>query len=134
MNILKVLTDRRIKGNIAEAAVCKYLKRKKYKILHRNYVAEGHEIDIVAEEKEHICFVEVKSRTYGTANPYDKLPREAVDKRKQESIIKAARVFSASAGKAKKFRFDVAEVYLNTDKKVNKINYIENAFSLQTYR
>ena len=134
MNILKVLTDKRIKGNIAENAVCKYLKRRRYKILFRNYVADGHEIDIVAEEKEHICFVEVKSRTDGAKNPYDMLPKDKVDKKKQESIITAARVCSASIGGRKKFRFDVAEVYLTQDKKVKEINYIENAFVLPTYK
>ena len=134
MNILKVLTDKRVKGNIGEDAIVKYLKKKKYKILNRNYVADGHEIDIIAEEKEHICFVEVKTRTEGAKNPYDMLPKEAVDLKKQQSIIKAARVYSASVGGKKKFRFDVAEVYLNQKRKVEKINYIENAFTLQTYR
>ena len=134
MNILKVLTDRRVKGNIGEDAVVKYLKKKRYKILYRNYVADGHEIDIIAEKKEHISFVEVKSRTEGAKNPYNMLPKEAVDLKKQQSIIKAARVFAASVGGKKKFRFDVAEVYLNPKRKVDKINYIENAFTLQTYR
>ena len=134
MNILKVLTDRRVKGNIGEGAVCKYLKRQRYKIIYRNYVADGHEIDIVAENKDHICFVEVKSRTDGAKNPYDLLPKEAVDKKKQESIIAAARVFSASVGGRKRFRFDVAEVYLTNDQRVKEINYIENAFVLPTYR
>ena len=134
MNILKVLTERRIKGNIAEDAVCKYLKRRKYKILYRNYVADGHEIDIIAEEKEHICFVEVKSRSENALNPYDMLPRDAVDKNKQKSIITAARVFASSTGQRKKFRFDVAEVYIGKNNKADKINYLENAFVLQTYR
>ena len=134
MHILKVLTDKRVKGNIAESAVCKHLKRQKYKILHKNYVADGHEIDIVAEEKEHICFVEVRSRTEGAANPYGMLLKETVDKKKQESIIAAARVYSASTGGRKKFRFDVAEVYLTKNKKVKEINYIESAFVLPTYR
>ena len=134
MEILKLLTDKRIKGNIAELSVCKYLKKKRYKILSRNYVADGHEIDIIAENREHICFVEVKSRTDGAANPYNMLPRDAVDIKKQESIIKAARVFSASVGREKKFRFDVAEVYLDQNKRVKEINYIENAFTLKTYR
>ncbi len=134
MNILKVLTDKRVKGNIAEGAVCKYLRRKKYKILYRNYVADGHEIDIVAETNEHICFVEVKSRTEGAANPFNMLPRDAVDKKKQESIITAARVFAAATAGRKKFRFDVAEVYLKPNGKVDEINYIENAFVLKTYR
>lgn len=134
MNILKALTDKRIKGNIAEEAVCKYLKRRGYKILSQNYVADGHEIDIVAEEKEHICFVEVKSRTEDAKNPFDMLPRDAVDLKKQQSIISAARVFAAYSYGRKKFRFDIAEVFLDKNKKVNNINYIENAFVLPTYR
>ena len=134
MNILKILTDKRIKGNIAEAAVCRYLKRRRYKILHKNYVADGHEIDIVAEEREHICFVEVRSRTEGAANPYGILLKQTVDRKKQESIIAAARVYSSATGGRKKFRFDVAEVYLTKSKRVDKINYIEGAFVLPTYR
>lgn len=134
MNILKVLTEKRIKGNIAEDAICKYLKRKRYKILYRNYVANGHEIDIIAEDNEHICFVEVKSRSENALNPYDTLPRDAVDKNKQKSIISAAKVFASSIGERKKFRFDVAEVYLNKNNKADRIEYLENAFVIQSYR
>ena len=52
---------------------------------------------------------------------------EFVDRRKQDKIIKTAQIYIES----KKFeniqcRFDVCEVYLSTE----KINYIENAFTL----
>ena len=134
MNILRVLTEKRELGNVGENAVADLLKKNGYKITKKNYVANGHEVDIIAENKEYICFVEVKTRTEGAKNPYDMLPKEAVDLKKQQSIIKAARVYSASVGGKKKFRFDVAEVYLNQKRKVEKINYIENAFTLQTYR
>ena len=130
MNILKVLTERRIKGNIGEDGVAKYLKRNGYKILRRNYVEEGHEIDIIAENKEYISFVEVKTRTKSAKNPYDLLPRDAVDLKKRKSIISSARVFASFQNTDKKFRFDVAEVYLDENKKVLEINYIENAFTL----
>ena len=49
MQILKIRTEKRITGNIGEDAACKYLRKNKYKILKRNYVSNGHEIDIIAE-------------------------------------------------------------------------------------
>ncbi len=132
MNILKVFTDKRIIGNIGELAVCKYLKKQGYKICEQNYVALGHEIDIIAENKEYICFTEVKTRTLGYENPMEPRPAASIDKKKRDSLIKAARIYAASnIGKNKKFRFDVAEVFLTKDKKIQKINYMESAFSLQ---
>ena len=129
MNILKILTDKRLKGNIGEEAVCKLLKKKKYKILERNYVANGHEIDIIAKDREHICFVEVKTRSSDAKNAYGTRPCDAVDAEKRRSVISAASVYSAMhRGDGLKFRFDVAEVYLNPDKSVRDINYLECAF------
>ena len=130
MNILKVLTDKRIKGNIGEDATAKYLMKRKYKILERNYVEEDHEIDIIAENKEYICFVEVKTRSENAKNPYELLPRDAVDYKKRQSIISAARIFASVQNTDKKFRFDVSEVFLDGNKAVTKIDYLENAFTL----
>ena len=130
MNILKVLTEKRIKGNIGEAGVCKLLKKRKYKILERNYVADGHEIDIIAENKEYICFIEVKARSENAKNTYNTRPSDAVDAKKRSSIISAARVYASVCGSSrKKFRFDVAEVYLDEEKNIKEINYLEGAFT-----
>ena len=87
MNILKVITEKRIKGNIGEVGVAKFLKKNGYKILERNYVADGHEIDIIARNKEHICFVEVKTRSDDAKNTYGVRPADAVDYNKRKSII-----------------------------------------------
>ncbi len=133
MNILKIFTEKRIIGNIGEDAVCKYLKKQGYRILQKNYVQDGHEIDIIAENKEYICFTEVKTRTLGHENPKELRPASAVTKKKQKSLISAARFFAAmNSDKSKKFRFDVAEVFITENKQINKINYMENAFSLNT--
>ena len=135
MNILKVLTDKRLKGNIGESGVVKFLKRQRYKILRRNYVADGHEIDIIARDKEHICFVEVKTRTTDAKNTYSQRPAEAVDYEKRKSIISAARIFaSVHREDGYKFRFDVAEVHIDKNKKITEINYLENAFTADSDR
>lgn len=49
-------------GNIGEAAVCKYLIKKGYKIIERNFSYRGGEIDIIAQDKSTIVFIEVKAR------------------------------------------------------------------------
>ena len=132
MQILKIRTEKRITGNIGEDAACKYLRKNKYKILKRNYVSDGHEIDIIAENREFICFVEVKTRTLGHEDERESRPAASVNKEKQLAIISAARSFIAIQNERKPLRFDIAEVFLNDKKAVENISYLEGAFTLDT--
>ena len=134
MNILKIFTKQREIGNVGESAARKYLKKNGYKIVERNYVENGHEIDIIATNSKYICFVEVKTRTVSDDSQDSKVrPAKAVTREKQKAIISAAMIYEAfHRHEGKKFRFDVAEVYLYQDKKVKKIEYIEGAFNMNT--
>lgn len=49
-------------GREAEQAVAEYLQSKGYKILDQNWRTRYCEIDIVAQKKKHMIFVEVKYR------------------------------------------------------------------------
>jgi putative endonuclease len=49
-------------GKHAEDLAAKYLQDQKYEIIDRNYRDRFCEIDIIARNKECICFVEVKFR------------------------------------------------------------------------
>ena len=70
-------------------------------------------------------FVEVKSRDENALF----LPREAVDIRKQQKIIQTAMFYLSAVETEKQPRFDVIEVYSNSEnKKTAKINHIKNAF------
>lgn len=115
------------KGKIGEDYTVKFLKRNKHKILERNMRNKYSEIDIIAENKEYIIFVEVKSRT-GEGVPR---PADAVNLRKQQMILKAAKYYLTYTNQtSKQPRFDVAEVFLSeSNNKPYKINYMENAFS-----
>ena len=134
MNILKLLTKNRITGNAGEDAAAKFLKRKKYKILERNYVAVGCEIDIIAENKEFIAFVEVKTRTLGKESESESRPAAAVTPEKQRKIIAAAKFYTHNDPSEKNLRLDVIEVYLNENQKVDKILHFENAFNINSAR
>ena len=132
MKILDILTKKRIIGNTGEEAAVRLLKKKGYKILERNYVALGHEIDIIAQNKEYVIFVEVKTRTIGHENPKEPRPASAVTPKKQRSIIKTASFYFAYSQKNRHARFDVIEVYLADSGEVAKILHLENTFNKNT--
>lgn len=54
-------TAKRQLGDLGEDIACKYLERKGFRIVERNYLRKWGEIDIIAERAETLCFVEVKS-------------------------------------------------------------------------
>lgn len=119
------MTEKRIKGNKGEDLVCEYLRKKGYIISAKNYTTRLGEIDIIAENRETVCFVEVKTRKYSAFST----PREAVDVRKQIRISRAAGEYIRKTKSPFNIRFDVAEViYFGNESEEEKINYIENAF------
>ena len=117
----------KILGDAGEQAAADYLKKKKYKILERNYKNKYGEIDIIARSKADIVFVEVKTRKSGKyGRPY-----EAVNYYKQRRITGAAKAYLY---KNKLFdqnvRFDVVEVYgvvTESGFELDKIIHFENA-------
>lgn len=135
MNILKVLTERRVTGNFGEGEAAKLLKKKGYKILAKNHVEGDGEIDIIAADSEFTVFVEVKTRKYGVDNPVEPRAASSVTPEKQRRIIKAAKTYLAYNPTDKKIRFDVIEVYYDIDgekRRVREINHLESAFDLNT--
>lgn len=132
MEILKVNTENRLLGNIGELAAQKFLKKNKYKILEKNYVQSDAEIDIVAENRDYIVFVEVKTRTVGKQSPCEPRPASSVTPDKQKKIINCAKCFLATNPKNKKVRFDIIEVLLNEKKEVVKLNHLDGAFNYNT--
>ncbi len=52
-------------GIAGEDEAAKALKKKGYRIVEKNYRSRFGEIDIVAEEKGYLVFIEVKRRNYG---------------------------------------------------------------------
>ena len=112
-------------GEKGEEYTVTFLKKKKYKILERNYRKRYGEIDIIAENKNYIVFVEVKTRHKDSMTS----AADAVNRQKQIRIIKTASMYLAENETDKFCRFDVCEVYVNSDNlKLVNINYIESAF------
>ena len=121
-------TEKRIKGDKGEKAVTKFLKRNKFKITERNYSLKCGEIDIIAENRELILFVEVKTREEGQMLA----PSFSVDKKKKIRILKTAMIYMQKTDCQKQPRFDIAEV-ISDDKGRLSINYIDNSFGMESY-
>ncbi|MBQ6816389.1 MAG: YraN family protein [Clostridia bacterium] len=117
-----------LKGKNAELMVAAYLRKHGCIIAKMNYHSRFGEIDIIAETKSTIMFVEVKMRGQNSIMA----PAEAVDAAKQRKIVSTANDFLLKSHlTGLQPRFDVAEVFEETlpnGKKRYKINYIKNAF------
>ena len=116
----------RITGNLGEEEAVKLLKERKYTILERNYRNRLGEVDIIAKDKNVICFVEVKTRLSDAPD----LALEAVSTAKQKKIAQTALSYLKQHHLLEEeARFDVVIV---TQKRPNILSaeIIEDAFSL----
>ncbi len=110
-----------ILGTIGEKKVVNYLLQDGFTIIEQNYRVREGEIDIIAQKKELLIFVEVKTR----ATPTYALS-EVITRSKQKKIIFTAKHFLVTHHyKNHVYRFDVALV----EGSDLTINYITNAFS-----
>ncbi len=109
---------KKILGRQGEELTCKYLKKRGYKILERNFKTPYGEADIIALKGGTYCFVEVKARESDVFG----LPTEAVDRRKRERYRKIAWFYCDMMGQELNCRFDVSSVFHG------EIEYFENAY------
>ena len=117
-------------GILGEKIARRFLRRHGYRILESNIHQSHKEIDIIATNKEYIVFVEVKTRSVEN-DPSELYERaaSAVNKRKQQNLIFAARSYLSQHYTDKQPRMDVLEVYVKKGtKKVVEINHITNAY------
>jgi putative endonuclease len=101
-----VATKREI-GIEGEDMATKALEKKGYKIIEKNYRSKFGEIDIVAEEKGYLVFIEVKRRTSGSfGGSFD-----AIDERKKAHMVRSAQYYLKSHKCFdRKARFDVVGI------------------------
>ncbi len=112
-------------GFKGEGLACDFLIDNGYKIIKRNYRTKLGQIDIIAKDKDTLCFIEVKTRTSDMAG----LPEEAITVIKQKKISKIALIYlKENQLLNKRARFDVVSILFNEGG--FKINLIKDAFEL----
>ena len=109
----------RVVGRWGENIACEYLSKHNYKIVDRNFTCHFGEIDVVAWDGESVIFVEVKARKDDSFG----LPREAVNWRKQQTIVQCAQYWLYKKKQTGvPVRFDVVEIL------GDKVTHIKDAF------
>lgn len=117
-------------GAKGEELAVRYLKKRGYRIVERNYRTRLGEIDIIAEQGDDLVFIEVKTRSdtlFGSAF-------ESVTKQKQKQLSKVALEYiSKEDCHNRPARFDVVAIELQKGSKMFKdasVEVLQNAFDL----
>lgn len=113
-------------GQKGEEFALRFLKKRGYQIIQKNYVCKMGEMDIIAKEKDTLVFIEVKTRTSTTFGP----PQLAVNPKKQSQMSKVALNFLKEKKlEDVKARFDVVAILLGP--RGEEIELIKDAFDLK---
>ncbi len=118
-----MIMNNKDKGNLGEAIAAQYLEGLGYKVIERNWrYSRSGEIDIIAQHKDTLVFVEVKARRgLGFGHPF-----EAIDARKFAQVQSMARAYMAEHAKnCKNCRIDAISVILSNPP---KIEHLKNIF------
>ncbi len=109
-------------GEKGEKIAARFLEKKGYTIIAKNFQTRFGEIDIICRNKQYLVFAEVKTR----GERFIVSGRDAVGFAKQQRILKAAIQYMQNDPVELQPRFDVVEVVFG--EKECQIEHIENAF------
>jgi putative endonuclease len=112
-------------GSEGEDLAVRFLQKKGYRIVARNYKTTVGEIDIIARDGDTIVFIEVKTRTDISFG----YPFEAVNKRKRQKLKNLALLYLKRQGKESPVRFDVLSIFCMDNGKKD-IEHIKDAFEV----
>ncbi|MFC7525536.1 YraN family protein [Parapedobacter sp. GCM10030251] len=111
-------------GVLGEDVAIEFLKQRGYRIHYRNWRHKNLEVDVIAEERGILVFVEVKTRTHHAYG----MPYEFVDAAKQAKLIRAANQYIAAHRYGGEIRFDVVSILYSKEKNTYDTRLIRDAF------
>ena len=110
-------------ARLGEDLAAVFLQKKGYKIIERNFRKGYGEIDIIAQKKGILVFVEVKTRTsqlFGT-------PLEAITPGKLRELVKTAQFYKLLHPTLPDLmRIDAISIVLHGNNKASTIDHVEN--------
>ena len=121
-------------GKLGEDIAVRYLEKNKYKILEKNYLPSfikdfkkgKTEIDIIAKNKDTVCFIEVKSIS---SQSQDFQPEDKVNFLKQKKLIKTAQFYflEKRVSLNRKWQIDIISLKIDFNSKKAKLRHFKNA-------
>ena len=125
-----MIESKYLKGKQGEDIAAKLLLENGYFIAARNYRSDIGEIDIIAENRRHVLFVEVKLRSSSAGY----MPREAVTADKRRRLVYTAKNYIYKSHNNLPPRFDIIEIIQNKNGRLKdtEVNWIKNAFGVSS--
>ena len=94
-------------GRRGEEAAARFLERRGFEVLERNWTCFAGEVDIIALQEDALCFIEVKTRS----SVQKGFPSEAVDGRKRDRYERIAACYlKENVHDDLRVRFDVISI------------------------
>ena len=123
-SLMDQVMDRQEVGKLGEKAARKFLKKRGYRIRETGFRCPRGEIDIIAQRKDCLVFVEVRTKSnldFGT-------PEESITQAKKEKLVALALTYTSTHQNLPSlWRIDVVAIELDDKGKTRRIELIENA-------
>jgi len=111
-------------GKLGEKVAQKFLKKQGYHIYEVSFRCPQGEIDIIAQQKDYLVFVEVRTKSsldFGT-------PEESLTQSKKKKLIASALTYAKTHQNLPSlWRIDVVAIELDDKGQAKRIELIENA-------
>ena len=111
-------------GKLGEKAARKFLKKRGYRIREVGFRCPRGEIDIIAQQKDYLVFVEVRTKSnldFGT-------PEESITQSKKKKLVALALTYTSTHQNLPSlWRIDVVAIELDDKGQPTRIELIENA-------
>jgi putative endonuclease len=117
------MAEHNILGARGEEIAARHLLERSLIILEKNWRCRRLEVDIIARSANELVIVEVKSRM----EDFLTQPADAVNRKKQEALVRAANYYIRRTGLDLEVRFDIITVIFSRSGTYS-VNHIENAF------
>ena len=116
------MADHNELGKKGEQLAIAFLIKNEYKILEKNYRFQKAEVDIIAQKKDVLAVVEVKTRS----TTYFGNPQDFVNPKKIKLLLSAIDNYVVEKDLDVEVRFDIIAIIHH--KKETKIEHLEDAF------
>lgn len=125
-------TDKQRIGKLGEDLACKFLMKRGFKVLDRNYLKKWGELDIVAKKDGNIHFVEVKSvsRELDPKNVIHETdgyrPEDNMHPWKLKRLARTIETYLLEKDWEGDWVFDVVTVFIDENKRIGRVKMIED--------
>ena len=130
---LEKRTTKRIMGDLGEDIACKFLEKKEFHIIERNYLKKWGEIDIIVKKEDKLHFIEVKSVSCeispNISHETDKYrPEDNMHPWKLQRLSRTIETYLAenSVSRETEWQFDVISVYIDKKRLISRVFILEN--------